>query len=79
MTTQDNQQEGDGLSEEKNKEQKEKMPAKDAVNQVDKKEADVEVVSEATEPEKEVSVENKEEEPSNASIKESEDVYDNLT
>ena len=78
MTTQDNLQEADGLLEENNKEQKEKTTAKDAVNQAVKKEADVEVVSEATEPEKEVAVENKEEEPTNASIKESEDVYDNF-
>jgi hypothetical protein len=78
MTTQDNLQEADGLLEENNKEQKEKTPAKDAVDQAVKKEADVEVVSEATEPEKEVVVENKEEEPTNASIKESEDVYDNF-
>jgi hypothetical protein len=78
MTTQDNLQEADGLLEEKKKEQKEKIPAKDAVDQAVKKEADVEVVSEATEPEKEVVVENKEEEPTNASIKESEDVYDNF-
>ena len=78
MTTQDNLQEADGLLEEKNKERKEKTPAKDAVDQAVKKEADVEVVSEATEPEKEVVVENKEEEPTNASIKESEDVYDNF-
>ncbi|HCL07559.1 MAG TPA: DUF349 domain-containing protein [Flavobacteriaceae bacterium] len=78
MTTQDNLQEADGLLEEKNKEQKEKTPAKDAVDQAVKKEADVEVVSEATEPEKEVVVENKEEEPTNASIKEIEDVYDNF-
>ena len=61
MTTQDNLQEADGLSEEKNKEQKEKTPAKDAVDQADKKEADVEVVSEASEPKKEVAVKNKEE------------------
>ena len=33
MTTQDNLQEADGLLEEKNKEQKEKTPAKDAVDQ----------------------------------------------
>ena len=65
MTTQDNLQEADGLLEEKNKERKEKTPAKDAVDQAVKKEADVEVVSEATEPEKEVVVENKEEEPTN--------------
>ena len=78
MTTQDNLQEADGLSEEKNKEQKEKKPAKDAVDQADKKEANVEVVSEASEPKKEVAVKNKEEEPTNASIKESEDVYDNF-
>jgi hypothetical protein len=78
MTTQDNLQEADGLLEEKKKEQKEKIPAKDAVDQAVKKEADVEVVSGATEPEKEVVVENKEEEPTNASIKESEDVYDNF-
>ena len=60
MTTQDNLQEADGLSEEKNKEQKEKRPAKDAVVQAEKKEADVEVISEATESEKEVAVESKE-------------------
>ena len=33
MTTQDNLQEADGLLEEKKKEQKEKTPAKDAVDQ----------------------------------------------
>ena len=78
MTTQDNLQEADGLLEEKNKERKEKTPAKDAVDQAVKKEADVEVVSEATEPEIVVAVENKEEEPTNASVEESEDLYDNF-
>ena len=54
MTTQDNLQEADGLLEEKKKEQKEKTPAKDAVDQAVKKEADLVVVSEATEPDLEV-------------------------
>ena len=74
MNTQDNLQEADGLLEEK----KEKTSSKDADDQAVKKEADVEVVSEVSEPEKEVAVENKEEEPTNPSIKESEDVYDDF-
>ena len=78
MNTQDNLQEADGLSEKIIKDQKKKKPLKDAVEQVVKKDPDVEVVSEANEPKKEGPIENKEVEPSEASIKESEDAYDNF-
>ena len=78
MTTQDNLQEADGLLEEKNKEQKEKTPAKEAVDQAVKKETDLEVVSEATELGKEVAVENSDLGLTNASIKDTEDVYNNF-
>ena len=78
MNTQDNLQEADGLSEKIIKDQKKKKPLKDAVEQVVKKDPDVEVVSEANEPKKEGPIENKEVEPNEASIKESEDAYDNF-
>ena len=78
MTTQDNLQEADGLLEKKNKEQKEKTPAKEAVDQAVKKETDLEVVSEATELGKEVAVENSDLGLTNASIKDTEDVYNNF-
>ncbi len=78
MNTQDNLQEADGLSEKIIKDQKKKKPLKDVVEQVVKKDPDVEVVSEANEPKKEGPIENKEVEPNEASIKESEDAYDNF-
>ncbi len=78
MTTLDNLQEADGLLEEKNKEQKEKTPAKEAVDQAVKKETDLEVVSEATELGKEVAVENSDLGLTNASIKDTEDDYNNF-
>ena len=60
-----------------NKEQKEKTPAKEAVDQAVKKETDLEVVSEATELGKEVAVENSDLGLTNASIKDTEDDYNN--
>ena len=78
MNTHDNLQEADGLLEKENKEQKEKTPEKNAVDQTVKNDADVEVINEITELEKEVAVENNDVESTNASIKETEDVYDNF-
>ena len=78
MNTHDNLQEADGLLEKENKEQKEKTPEKNAVDQTVKNDSDVEVINEITELEKEVAVENNDVESTNASIKETEDVYDNF-
>ena len=78
MNTHDNLQEADGLLEKENKKQKEKTPEKNAVDQTVKNDSDVEVINQITELEKEVAVENNDVESTNASIKESEDVYDNF-
>ena len=78
MNTHNNLQEADGLLEKENKEQKEKTPEKNAVDQTVKNDSDVEVINEITELEKEVAVENNDVESTNASIKETEDVYDNF-
>ena len=78
MNTHDNLQEADGLMEKENKEKKEKTPEKNPVDQTGKNDADVEVINEITELEKEVAVENNDLESTYASIKETEDVYDNF-
>jgi hypothetical protein len=78
MNTHDNLQEADGLLEKENKEQKEKTPEKNAVDQTVKNDSDVDLINEITELEKEVAVENNDVESTNALIKETEDVYDNF-
>ena len=78
MNTHNNLQEADGLLEKENKEQKGKTPEKNAVDQTVKNDSDVEVINEITELEKEVAVENNDVESTNASIKETEDVYHNF-